>query len=83
MAALSVEPVDGEGLSYFLRDEGTWEQMREYFVHRSIYHFKEADPHAWLIPRLAVRRRRRSSRSNTTSTARAAASGCTSGCSPT
>jgi hypothetical protein len=52
MAALSVEPVDGEGLSYFLRDEGTWEQMQEYFVHRSIYHLKEADPHAWLIPRL-------------------------------
>ena len=52
MAALSIEPVDGEGLSYFLRDEGTWEQMREYFVHRSIYHLKEADPHAWLIPRL-------------------------------
>ncbi|MCW2734341.1 MAG: hypothetical protein JWR13_5157 [Mycobacterium sp.] len=53
MEALSVEPVDGEGLSYFLRDEGTWEQMREYFVHRSIYHLKEGDPHAWLIPRLS------------------------------
>ncbi len=52
MDSLSVEPVDGEGLSYFLRDEGTWEQMREYFVHRSIYHLKEGDPHAWLIPRL-------------------------------
>lgn len=53
MAELSIEPVDGEGLSYFLRDEGTWEQMCEYFVHRSIYHLKEGDPHAWLIPRLA------------------------------
>jgi hypothetical protein len=52
MAALSIEPTDGEGLSYFLRDEGTWPQMREYFVHRSIYHLKEGDPHAWLIPRL-------------------------------
>ncbi|BBZ30787.1 hypothetical protein MMAD_50820 [Mycolicibacterium madagascariense] len=52
MAALSIEPVDGQGLSYHLRDEGTWEQMLEYFVHRSIYHLKEADPHAWLIPRL-------------------------------
>jgi heme oxygenase-like protein len=52
MTALSIEPIDGEGLSYFLRDEGTWEQMLEYFVHRSIYHLKEADPHAWLIPRL-------------------------------
>ncbi len=52
MDALSVEPVDGTGLSYYLRDEGTWEQMREYFVHRSLYHLKEADPHAFAIPRL-------------------------------
>ncbi|MGB8506471.1 iron-containing redox enzyme family protein [Mycobacterium sp.] len=52
MDALSVEPVDGEGLSYYLRDEGTWEQMRDYFVHRSLYHLKEADPHAFAIPRL-------------------------------
>jgi hypothetical protein len=52
MAELSVEPVDGTGLSYFLRDEGTWEQMREYFVHRSLYHLKEGDPHAFVIPRL-------------------------------
>ena len=26
--------------------------MREYFVHRSLYHLKEADPHACAIPRL-------------------------------
>lgn len=52
MARLSVEPVDGTGPSYHLRDEGTWDQMREYFVHRSLYHLKEGDPHAWLIPRL-------------------------------
>lgn len=53
--ALSVETVDGEGLPFFLRDEGTWEQMREYFVHRSIHHLREGDPHAWLIPRLSGR----------------------------
>jgi hypothetical protein len=52
MDALSVEPVDGEGPSYYLRDEGTWGQMREYFVHRSLYHLKEGDPHAFTIPRL-------------------------------
>ena len=52
MDALSVEPVDGDGPSYYLRDEGTWNQMREYFVHRSLYHLKEADPHAFAIPRL-------------------------------
>lgn len=56
MTALTVEPVDGHpdasGPSYYLRDKGTWEQMREYFVHRSLYHLKEGDPHAFAIPRL-------------------------------
>lgn len=52
MERLSIEPVDGSGPSYFLRSEGSWEQMREYFVHRSLYHLKEGDPHAWAIPRL-------------------------------
>ena len=53
MDALSTEPMDGEGPSWFLRQEGTWEQMREMFALRSIYHLKEADPHAWAIPRLS------------------------------
>ncbi|MGV0851311.1 iron-containing redox enzyme family protein [Mycolicibacterium phlei] len=53
MEKLSIEPADGEGPSYFLRDKGTFEQMREYFVHRSVYHLKEGDPHAFTIPRLA------------------------------
>ncbi|MEJ2856853.1 MULTISPECIES: iron-containing redox enzyme family protein [unclassified Saccharothrix] len=50
---LLVEPVDGTGVSHHLRDRGEWWQMREYLVHRSIYHLKEADPHAWVIPRLS------------------------------
>jgi hypothetical protein len=49
---LLVEPVPGEGVSHFLRDKGEAWQLREYVVHRSIYHHKEADPHAWVIPRL-------------------------------
>jgi hypothetical protein len=49
---LLVEPVPGTGVSHFLRDEGQWWQLREHLVHRSIYHHKEADPHAWVIPRL-------------------------------
>ncbi|MFF5992315.1 iron-containing redox enzyme family protein [Prauserella flavalba] len=49
---LLVEPVDGTGVSHWLRDNGTWEHLREYFVLRSIYHLKEADPHAFAIPRL-------------------------------
>ncbi|WP_433722830.1 iron-containing redox enzyme family protein [Nocardia sp. CA-129566] len=49
---LLVEPVEGTGVSAYLRDVGEWWQMREYFVQRSIYHHKEADPQAWVIPRL-------------------------------
>jgi hypothetical protein len=52
MEALSVEPTDGCGTSHYLRDTGSWQQMREYFAHRSLYHLKEGDPHAWAIPRL-------------------------------
>jgi hypothetical protein len=52
MDAISDEPADGDGPSYYLRDTGSWQQMREYFVHRSLYHLKEGDPHAWAIPRL-------------------------------
>ena len=49
---LLVEVVPGDGVSHHLRDHGEWWQFREYLVHRSIYHLKEADPHAWVIPRL-------------------------------
>jgi hypothetical protein len=49
---LLVEPVDGEGVSHFLQDKGELWQLREYAAQRSIYHLKEADPHAWVLPRL-------------------------------
>jgi hypothetical protein len=53
--SLCIDEADGDGFSYYLRDFGTWENFREYFVHRSMYHLKEADPHAWVIPRLSGR----------------------------
>ncbi|QFR02123.1 iron-containing redox enzyme family protein [Streptomyces phaeolivaceus] len=51
---LQLEPVgdDGSGVSYFLRDEGTLDHLRAYAAVRSLYHLKEADPHAWVLPRL-------------------------------
>ncbi|GAA4320040.1 hypothetical protein GCM10023178_76930 [Actinomadura luteofluorescens] len=52
---LLVEPVDARGVSHHLLDEGTRGQMREYAALRSVYHLKEADPHAWVIPRLRGR----------------------------
>ncbi len=52
--ALLVEPVGADvgGVSHHLRRAGEHWQLREYVVHRSIYHLKEADPQAWVIPRL-------------------------------
>lgn len=49
---LQSAPDDGTGPSHHLRRAGSRQQLREYFVHRSIYHLKEGDPHAWAIPRL-------------------------------
>lgn len=49
---LLLEPVGGTGLSYFLAESGTREQLREYAAQRSLYHLKEADPQAWVLPRL-------------------------------
>ncbi|WP_307797692.1 iron-containing redox enzyme family protein [Streptomyces laculatispora] len=54
-AGILVEPLDGTGLSHFLRDEGELWHLREYAAQRSLYHLKEADPHAWVLPRLRGR----------------------------
>ncbi|MEU0334333.1 iron-containing redox enzyme family protein [Streptomyces sp. NPDC006193] len=52
LGALLVEPAQGTGISHFLCDEGELWQVREYAAQRSLYHLKEADPHAWVLPRL-------------------------------
>ncbi|MFD8913447.1 iron-containing redox enzyme family protein [Streptomyces sp. NPDC059575] len=52
---LQVEPVGEAGISHFLRDRGALGHAREYAAMRSLYHLKEADPHAWVIPRLRGR----------------------------
>jgi YbdK family carboxylate-amine ligase len=49
---LLVEPVDAAGVSHHLRDAGQLGELREFIAMRSLYHLKEADPHAWVIPRL-------------------------------
>lgn len=52
--ALLVEPAghDAGSVSHFLARHGQLWQLREYAAARSLYHLKEADPHAWVIPRL-------------------------------
>ncbi|MEU0005159.1 iron-containing redox enzyme family protein [Streptomyces sp. NPDC006314] len=52
LGALLVEPVEGTGVTHFLRDEAELWHLREYAAQRSLYHLKEADPHAWVLPRL-------------------------------
>ena len=42
---------DGPSLSRYLEREGTIEDYREFLMHRSAYQLKEADPHAWAVPR--------------------------------
>jgi hypothetical protein len=46
---------DGPSLSQYLGDDGSYEELREFVVHRSAYQRKEADPHTWAIPRLRGR----------------------------
>jgi hypothetical protein len=55
LAELLVEPVHGDGVTHFLRDQGELWQVKEYAMLRSLYHLKEADPHAWVLPRLRGR----------------------------
>ncbi|MBT2406499.1 iron-containing redox enzyme family protein [Streptomyces sp. ISL-87] len=53
---LLVEPVDHTGsVSAHLEHDGELWQLREYAALRSLYHLKEAEPHAWVIPRLRGR----------------------------
>ncbi|MET9554390.1 iron-containing redox enzyme family protein [Streptomyces sp. NPDC006645] len=55
LADLLVESPDDASTSHYLRDEGELWHLREYAAQRSVYHLKEADPHAWVIPRLRGR----------------------------
>ncbi|MFJ7906646.1 iron-containing redox enzyme family protein [Kitasatospora sp. NPDC096204] len=52
LEALLTEPPDGTGPSHFLLAEGERRHAREYLVHRSVYHLKEADPQLWILPRI-------------------------------
>ncbi|MEU9976391.1 iron-containing redox enzyme family protein [Streptomyces sp. NPDC051014] len=54
---LQIEPAadPGDSVSHYLQAEGSLRHLREYAALRSLYHLKEADPHAWVIPRLRGR----------------------------
>jgi len=52
LAPLLLEPVSGTGPSWHLAGQGERWQLSEYVAHRSVYHLKEADPQAFVVPRL-------------------------------
>ncbi|MFJ2086218.1 iron-containing redox enzyme family protein [Micromonospora chokoriensis] len=43
---------DGPSLAADLQRRADLAQFREFVVHRSVYHLREADPHSWALPRL-------------------------------
>jgi hypothetical protein len=49
----AIAEAEGPSLSTYIRGRASLEQVREFFIHRSAYQLKEADPHSWAIPRLA------------------------------
>ena len=64
--------IDADGapsVSSFLAREGTVAMYREFLMHRSAYHLKEADPHTFAIPGFGAEPRPRWWRSRPTSTA--------------
>lgn len=48
-----VERDDGPSVSSYLMRNGSAEHFQAFLMQRSVYHLKEADPHTWVIPRLA------------------------------
>lgn len=47
-----VEAFKAPKLSAYIQRRANLDQVREFLLHRSIYHLKEADPHTFVIPRL-------------------------------
>lgn len=45
----------GPSLCKYLAHHATEQQFKEFVIHRSAYHQKEADPYTWAIPRLQPR----------------------------
>ena len=48
-----IDAHDGPSLSAFVQHEATRDQVLDLLKVRSVYHLKEADPVAWVIPRVA------------------------------
>lgn len=51
MERLSVRAAAGNGPTQHLCSHGSWQQLREYLVHRSVGHLRVPDPQVWALPR--------------------------------
>ncbi|PZF81164.1 iron-containing redox enzyme family protein [Jiangella anatolica] len=49
-----IEGFDGASVASFVQRDATAEQTLELLRYRTIYHLKEADPTAWVVPRLTT-----------------------------
>lgn len=47
-----IQDVDGPSVAVFMQREATADQYLEFLMIRSIYHLKESDAHAFVVPRL-------------------------------
>jgi Iron-containing redox enzyme len=52
LALRAIAEQDGPSVASYVQREATLTHIQEYLVHRSAYQLKEADPHAFAIPRL-------------------------------
>jgi len=49
---LVIDAVDGPNLPRYLQREASREEVVDFMAQRSLYHLKESDPHAFVIPRI-------------------------------
>lgn len=49
-----IDSDDGPSIAAFVRQHADRDQVLDLLRHRSIYHLKESDPVAWVVPRLSV-----------------------------
>jgi hypothetical protein len=49
---LVVEAVEGPNLAGYLQRQANREEMLDFLAQRSLYHLKESDPHAFVVPRV-------------------------------
>jgi hypothetical protein len=52
LALRAIAEQDGPSVASYVQREATLKHVQEFLVHRSAYQLKEADPHAFAIPRL-------------------------------